>query len=81
MRIRFHWPSAVLGAAVAGMLCMLGLLQPSATAQSEEGATFANAIEQRREIIGLLRDSNALLKEQIEVLRSGKLQVITQPAK
>jgi hypothetical protein len=80
MRIRFHWPSAVLGAAAVGMLCMLGLLQPTATAQSEK-QPFANAVEQRQEMIQLLRDSNALLKEQVELLRSGKLHVFTEPAK
>jgi hypothetical protein len=81
MRIRFDWPSALLGAAAACMLCMLGLCQPTATAQSDGSGTFANAIEQRREMISLLRDNNALLKEQIDLLRSGKLQVVAQPAK
>jgi hypothetical protein len=81
MRRRFDWPSALLGAAVAGMLCMLGFSQPSATAQSEGPATFANAIEQRQEMIRLLRDSNALVKEQLDLLRSGKLRVVAEPAK
>jgi hypothetical protein len=81
MRIRFDWSSALLGAAAASLVCVLGLCQPTATAQSEGSGTFANAIEQRREMIGLLRDNNALLKEQVELLRSGKLQVIVQPAK
>jgi hypothetical protein len=80
MRIRFHWPSALLGATAAGMLCMLGLFQPTATAQSDK-QPFANAVEQRQETIQLLRDGNALLKEQLELLRSGKLHVIAEPAK
>jgi hypothetical protein len=81
MRNHLDWPSALLGAAAAGMLCMLGFSQPPATAQSEGPATFANAIEQRQEIIRLLRDNNALVKEQIDLLRSGKLHVIAEPAK
>ena len=80
MRIRFHWPSALLGAAAAGMLCMLGLSQPIATAQSDK-QPFANAVEQRQEMVQLLRDGNALLKEQLELLRSGKLHVVSEPAK
>jgi hypothetical protein len=81
MRKRFDWPSALVGAAAAGMLCMLGFSQPPATAQSEGPATFANAVEQRQEIIRLLRDNNALVKEQLELLTSGRLQVISAPAK
>ena len=81
MRNRLNWPSALLGAAAMGMLCMLGFSQPPATAQSEGPATFANAIEQRQEMIRLLRDNNALVKEQIDLLRSGTLRVIAEPAK
>ncbi len=77
---RFHWPSALVGAAVAGLLCMLGFSEPAATAQSGP-ATFANAIEQRQEMIRLLRDQSALAKEQLDLLRSGKLRVVAEPAK
>jgi hypothetical protein len=80
VRIPFHWPSALLGAAAAGMLCMLGLSQPTATAQSDK-QPFANAVEQRQEMLQLLREGNGLLKEQLEVLRSGKLHVIAEPVK
>jgi hypothetical protein len=81
VRIRIDWPSALLGAAAACLLCVLSLSQPMATAQSEGPATFANAIEQRREMIRLLGDNNALLKEQIDLLKSGKLHVVAEPAK
>jgi hypothetical protein len=77
---RFHWPSALVGAAIAGMLCMLGFPEPEATAQSGPAA-FANAIEQRQEMIRLLRDQNALAKEQLDLLRSGKLRVVVEPPK
>jgi hypothetical protein len=83
MRIRFHWPSAFLGAAVACLLCMLSLMQPAATAQSDGSspATFANAIEQRQEMIRLLRDQSSLAKEQLELLQSGKLRIVVEPQK
>ena len=80
MQIRFHWPSALLGAAAAAMLCVLGLSQPTATAQTDK-PPFANAVEQRQEMVQLLREGIGLLKEQLELLRSGKLHVIAEPVK
>jgi len=59
---------------------MLSLQQPTATAD-EQARTFANAVEQRQEMIRLLTEQTALLKEQVELLKSGKLQVVTPPAK
>lgn len=40
---------------------------------------FANAVEQRMEIIRELREIRALLKEQNALLRSGQLTVIVGP--
>jgi hypothetical protein len=76
---KFSWVLALL-AGNAAVLCMLGLYQPTPAAPKEEQA-FANAVEQRLEMIRLLRETNALLKEQNEILRSGKLRVIIEAAK
>jgi len=80
MRTGFHWPSALIGAAVAALLGMLGFSEPTATAQADR-QPLANAAEQRIEMIRLLRDQHALAKEQLELLHSGKLRVIVDPAK
>lgn len=55
---------------------MLGLLQTSLGVDREPAQPFANAEEQRMQIIELLQETNALLKEQNALLRSGKLQVV-----
>ncbi len=58
---------------------MLGLLQTSSGVDREPAQPFANAEEQRMQIIELLQETNALLKEQNALLRSGKLQVVVAP--
>lgn len=58
---------------------MLGLLQTSSGVDREPVQPFANAEEQRMQIIELLQETNALLKEQNTLLRSGKLQVVVAP--
>lgn len=55
---------------------MLGLLQTSLGVDREPAQPFANAEEQRMQIIELLQETNELLKEQNALLRSGKLQVV-----
>jgi|DewCreStandDraft_4_1066084.scaffolds.fasta_scaffold49939_2 hypothetical protein len=58
---------------------MLGLLQTSSGQERKPQQPFANAEEQRLQIIELLQETNALLKEQNALLRSGKLQVVVAP--
>ena len=78
--MRKSWQFLALLAGNLMVLCMLGLYQPTPAAPREEQA-FANAVEQRLEMIRLLRETNALLKEQNELLRSGKLRVTVEPVK
>ncbi len=59
-------------------ICVLGFLQ-STQAQPQGNLPFANAVEQRNEMIVQLREINAQLKEQNALLRSGKLQVVSAP--
>ena len=50
-------------------------------APKEEREPFANAVAQRAEMIALLKEIHAQLKEQNELLNSGKLTVVVQAAK
>ena len=59
--------------------CMLCFHENSTAAPGKENAPFANAVEQRFEIIHQLREVNAQLKEQNALLRSGTLKVVVQP--
>ena len=67
---------------VANVLCycVLSFYQTSSAAQ--RGSTtpakqpFANSVQQRNEMITLLRDIKGLLREQNAFLRSGQLKVI-----
>lgn len=56
-------------------LCVLGFFQTT-NAQPRDNQPFANAVEQRQEMIAQLREIAALLKEQNALLKSGKLQVV-----
>jgi hypothetical protein len=58
--------------------CMLSLYQTPAAAQRSTGGKppFANAVEQRMQMIDHLAEIKDLLKEQNALLRSGNLQVV-----
>lgn len=62
-------------------IAVLGWHQPSGAEPRESSPPFANAEEQRGEIINELKQLNALMKEQNSLLRSGKLRVIVADAK
>jgi hypothetical protein len=64
--------------AVANALAwaMLGFHQTGAAAPPQNNEPFANAVEQRAEIIGQLKELNGLLKEQNALFKSGKLVVV-----
>jgi hypothetical protein len=71
----FRW--AVLISANVLAWCMLCFHQDStAAAPAAPTPPFANAVEQRIEMIEQLKQVNALLKEQNALLRSGTLKVI-----
>lgn len=71
---RSRWTPWLLSAVViAGVL---GLYRSSGAQSAAPELPFANAVEQRIEMINQLKELNAQLKEQNALLRSGKLQVV-----
>jgi hypothetical protein len=71
----------VVFAATALIAGVLGLYRTGAAAPKEEREPFANAVAQRSEMIALLKDIQAQLKEQNQLLTSGKLTVLLQTEK
>jgi cell division protein FtsB len=69
---RTRWTVLVVANVLAW--CMLCFHQQGTAAPA--AAPFANAVEQRIEMIEQLKQTNALLKEQNTLLRSGTLKVI-----
>jgi hypothetical protein len=65
-----------LFAANAALLGVLGFYQTTAVANQAGKPPFANAIEQRMEMIVHLQEIKELLKEQNALLRSGKLTLV-----
>ena len=76
MRQSIRVAAVALLAAGLGAVCMLGLYRPHSAAAREP---FANAVGQRMEMIRLLQETNALLKEQNALLRTGTLRVVLEP--
>lgn len=72
---------ALLAAANVLCFCVLGFYQPSGAEPRRSNQPFANAEEQREEMINLLRDLNTLVKEQNALLRSGNLNVVLREPK
>lgn len=74
MRSRLGW--ALLAFAHVVLLAVLGLYQGPAAAEAPAGRPpFANAVEQRMEMIRELRAIRELLEEQNALLRSGETKV------
>ncbi len=68
-------PRWVLVAAFVGAtFYVLGLCSPTGTAQQPTPQPFANAVEQRSEMLRELREIKELLKEEVELIRQA-----TQP--
>lgn len=57
-------------------LCVLGFYKTSDAAPRQAPKQFANPVEQTFEVINQLKRLNELVKEQNELLRSGKLGVV-----
>ena len=75
METRLGW--VVLLVANVALLAVLGLYQGPAAAQPPAGTLpFANAVEQRMEIVRELQAIRKLLEEQNTLLRSGEARVI-----
>jgi hypothetical protein len=79
--IRDRAPWLVVFAATTLIAGVLGLYRTVAAAPKEEREPFANAVAQRAEMIALLKDIQAQLKEQNQLLASGKLTVVVQTEK
>ncbi len=80
-RRRTGW--ALLIAANVLCYCVLGFYQTTAKAQRTvpDRQPFANSVQQRSEMVGLLQEIKQCLQEQNALLRSGKLKVVvSQPA-
>jgi hypothetical protein len=63
-------------AAVVATWGVLSFYQPSNAQQKGPSQPFANAVQQRSEMVEHLKAIEALLTEQNDLLRSGKLRVI-----
>lgn len=72
--ISFRWAALITANALCW--CMLSFQQPSSAAPAKE--PFANAVEQRFEMLAQLKEINAQLKEQNALLRSGSLKVVVE---
>jgi hypothetical protein len=80
MTRRVGW--TLLIAANVLFLCVLSFYRTTAAAPPKAQQPFANAVEQRMEMIKELQQIRALLKEQNALLRSGTVRVvITDPQK
>lgn len=74
-------PWAALAAANVLCFCMLSFYETSHAEPRETNQPFANAVEQRLEIINQLKELNALVKEQNALMRSGELVVVVAEPK
>jgi hypothetical protein len=57
-------------------LGVLGLYQPKAALTQEAPPPFANAVEQRNEMIAQLKEISTQLREQNALLHSGNMKVL-----
>jgi hypothetical protein len=63
-------------------LCVLSFYRTTDAAPPKAKQPFANSVEQRMEMIKQLREIRGLLKEQNALLRSGTVRVVlTEPQK
>ena len=75
MTRRAGW--VLLIAANVVFCCVLSFYQATAAAPAKAKQPFANAVQQRIEMINQLKEIKNLLKEQNALLRSGSLTVVT----
>jgi cell division protein FtsB len=68
----------VLICANAAVWCMLGFYRTTDASPREPQMPFANSIAQRNEMIEQLKAINAQLREQNELLKSGRLKVVNE---
>jgi len=79
-RVRSPRPGLVGGALVAAAALILGVLSfyQTTSAQTNFPAQqpFANSVQQRLDMVELQKETNRLLREQNDLLRSGQLRVV-----
>ncbi len=79
MRCRTRW--IVLLAASVISSCVLGFYQTTNAAPKGNPPPFANSVEQRLEMVEVLKEIRDLLKEQNALLRAGSPKgIVGQPA-
>jgi hypothetical protein len=82
MKTRWTAPVLVLAIVNVLFLCVLGLYQTTSAQQPRSSnQPFPNPEEQRGEMINLLTEIKALVKEQNALLRSGDLRVVVTTTK
>ena len=79
MNRRTGW--AALIAANVVCYCVLSFYRTTDAAPPKPGPPFANAVQQRMEMITELREIKQLLKEQNALFRSGNLEVTVREPK
>ena len=72
---------ALTFAAVAAAVCVLGFYESGSAQPPKSHEPFANSTAQQVETVQLLREINAQLKEQNELLRNGTLRVKLEETK
>ena len=69
-----RWVAPLLGGAL--LFCVLGLYERTIAQTRETKPPFANAVDLQVQVIDQLKELNGLLKEQNALLKSGTLQVV-----
>ena len=76
MSRRAAWALLIAGNALC--YCVLSFYQSTVAAPPSPRLPFANSVEQRMETISELREIKQLLKQQNELLTSGKVRVVVE---
>lgn len=79
MKSRLNW--VVFTVVNVILCCVLSFYQTSWAAPASGNQPFANAVEQRQEVISQLKEINAQLKDLTALLRSGDVKVVVHEEK
>ncbi|MGC3971069.1 MAG: hypothetical protein QM775_28155 [Pirellulales bacterium] len=77
---RFVTSGSFRTAALAALVCVLGLQQIGSVQPKPSHEPFANSVAQQAEMIQLLKEINLQLKEQNNLLKNGVLHVTVDRA-
>jgi hypothetical protein len=70
----FNWGLPLIGVVLC--CCVLSFYETSGAQPPQAGGPFANSVEQRMDMINVLKEIRDQLKEQNALLRSGEVKVI-----